>query len=601
MAKKSFKEDEKYKSLLKESQKAYASNDYDKAIEKINEMINQGYKNAEIYCNLAVIYTKKQQFQKAVDSYQEGLKIEPLYINTYHNFGAFLKSIKRYKDALDVYLLGVKKYPNDANLHNNIGMMFESLGQNAKAIEAYKNAVRLNPKFAKAVNNIAVVLYKQKRYKESSDMFELALNIDPKYYEVYSNLGAALNRQKRYDESITALEMAIKKLPKSPGAYTNLGNVYNKLHDYKKAQTLHEKSIKLEPNGSNAYANLGSSLKNQGLVKKSIEKYKKAIELDKNFINAYFDLATSLLTNGEFEEGFKNYEWRFKKDEMLPHIVKYKEIFSKPMLTSDTDAKNKIVLIHSEQGFGDSIMFARFIPKIKEKFGCKVIFKARDELVNLFKNSCGIDEVVYRSNITPNFDFHLPIMSAAFVIDVKKEEDFGSDSYLSVDENRKLFKLDTLSKKPKIGICWSASITGESYDGKVFDLKFFEPLINSEDLDIYSLQVGDGKEDISKYGYDGKIIDMSDKLSDFEQTALLVKEMDLVISSDTSVAHLCGALGVKTWTLLQKYPDWRWKNRGEKSYMYGSMKLIRQKFNRKWETVFQSLYDRIQKEFKIKL
>lgn len=593
--------EEKYKQLLNVSKAAYNIKDYKKVISTLHDMIKTGFASGEVYCNLGAVFTQTQQFQEAVNAYQEALKIQPNFMATYHNFGNLLKNLKKYNEALQVFIMGVKQNPNDYNLHNNIGMVYESLGNNTQAIEAYKNAVRVNPKFAKAVNNIAVVLYKQKKYPQSSEMFKLALKMDPTYVEVFSNLGASLNRQERYKDAIVALETAIQKLPNNGGAYTNLGNVYSKLHEYKKAQELHEKSISLDKNGSNAYANLGSTLKNQGLVTKAIENYRKAIALDANFVNAHFDLATALLSIGQFEEGFKEYEWRFKKEEMLPHIVKYKEIFSKPILQSNSDAKDKIVLVHSEQGFGDSIMFVRFIPEIKKKFGCKVIFKARDELVTLLNSNCQLDEVVYRTEETPYFDFHLPIMSAAHILGIKTQESFSNKPYLftkSVNENLKITKKN---KKPNIGICWSASITGESYEGKVFDLNYFAPLINNDKLTVYSLQVGDGKEDIAKYNFENKIIDLTSFLTDFEQTAILAQQLDLVITSDTSVAHLCGALGIKTWTLLQKYPDWRWSNKGEKSYMYGSMKLIRQKTNRNWDSVFQSVYDRIQREFKLKI
>jgi len=590
-----------HQEMLALSLEAYRKNDLKKAIEVLNDMIKKGFANVETYYNLGTLYTKTSQWQNAVNSFQEALNIDPTFTKTYQSFGALLKNLKKYNEAIQLYVMALKHFPKDYNIHNNIGMIYELQGDSNRAIEAYKNAVRINPKFAKAINNIAVVLYKQKKYKESGDMFQLALNTEPTYYEVYSNLGAALNKQKRYDEAIVALETSIEKLPKNSGGYTNLGNVYSKLYDYKKAQKLHEKAISLDPKGSNAYANLGSALKNQGLLNKAIENYKKAIANDPNFINAHFDLSTALLTVGEFKEGFSEYEWRFKKDEMLPHIVKYKDIFSKPMLTKNSNAKNKTVLIHSEQGFGDSIMFARFIPQIKEKFACKIIFKARNELVTLLENNCGIDEVTYRTKATPQFDFHLPIMSAAFVLGIEKFEDISPKAYIKVDEKDKNLVVDKNDKKINIGICWSASISGESYDGKVFDLKYFDDLINSDSFNVYSFQVGDGSNDIKKYGYENKIIDLTKHLTDFKKSAILAQELDLIVTSDTSVAHLCGALGVKTWTLLQKYPDWRWKNKGEKSYMYNSMKLIRQKHDRNWETVFQSFYDRVQREFKVKI
>ncbi len=559
---------------------------------------NTPAKSAEERCRAGELFAKKGAYQEAVNAYQEAIKIDPLHKKSYLYFGALLKHLKKYEDAVQLYNIALRHFPDDDNFHNLVGIVFEMMGRDNKAIEAYKNAIRVNPKSSKSINNLGVMLYKQKRYEESAKIFQIALDVDPDYTEVYSNLGAALNKAKKYEESIQALERAIEKMPNHAGAYTNLGNVYSKLGDYKKAQKLHEKSIELEPKGSNAYSNLATALKNQGLTQKAIENYKKAIALDSQFVNAHFDLSTALLSIGEFEEGLKEYEWRFKKDEMLPHIIKYKEIFSKPMLQKGSDAKGKKVLVHSEQGFGDSLMFVRFIPELKQRFGCEVIFKARDELVDLFEGSCDIDRVVYRSEPTPNFDYHLPIMSIAYVLDLKDEKDFTKKDYLSIKKFNEL-TIEKNNKKHNIGICWSASPTGESFEGKVFDLKFFEPLIMNEKLNIYSLQAGYGREDIKKYGYEHKIIDRMDSVENFAQTAYLASQMDLIITSDTSVAHLCGGLGLETWTLLQKYPDWRWKNKGEESYLYPSMTLIRQKHDKNWVNVFQSVQDRVKKRFKV--
>jgi Tfp pilus assembly protein PilF/ADP-heptose:LPS heptosyltransferase len=481
---------------------------------------------------------------------------------------------------------------------NNLGMALESIGQNNQAIDAYKNAIRINPKFSKAINNLGVVLYNQKRYIESADIFQIALDTDPEYIEVYSNMGAALNKAKKYEESIKALETAIQKLPNHSGAYTNLGNVYNKLHEYKKAVKYHEKSIQLEPNGANAYSNVGTSYKNLGFTKKAIESYKKAIELKPDFENAHFDLSTVYLSIGDFENGLKEYEWRFKKEEMQGHILKHKHIFAKPMMKKGQDITGKTILVHSEQGFGDSIMYARFLPQL-QKLGSSIVVECRDELKSLFETMECIQTVVGREeHKTPPFDLHIPIMSLAYLLDVKSFEDFPKPHYFKVQENDE-FELKT--DKLKIGLCWSASATGESYDGKVFELNNFEPLIKNKKVQIYSLQVGHGSEQIEKYGYEDDIIDLSSQLTDFSKTASLMQQLDIVISSDTSVAHLAGAIGAKCITLLQKYPDWRWLNKGDESYLYPSMELIRQKQNRNWEGVFQSLFAKLNKKYKLKM
>jgi len=501
------------------------------------------------------------------------------------------------EEAKDLYLYAIKINPLNFNAYNNLGILYEKLNDTHNAIQSYKEAVRINPQFSKAINNIGVVLYKQKKYDQSSDIFKIALDVTPDYNEVYSNMGAALNKAIRYEESIQSLEKAIETMPDHSGAYTNLGNVYNKLHKYKKAAFYHEKSIELDPLGYNAYSNVGTSYKNLGFMRKAIQSYKKAIELKADFENAHFDLATVYLSLGDFENGLLEYEWRFKKEEMRSHIFKNKHIFSKPMMKKGEDISKKTIFVHSEQGFGDSIMYARFLPQLKA-LGCTLIVECRNELKTLFETMPCIDQVIGRDEKQIlSFDRHLPIMSLAYILDVKNFEDFPLAPYFEVEKDPS-FELS--EKKIKIGLCWSASATGESYEGKVFELKNFEPLIKNKKIQFYSLQVGYGSEQIKENGYDN-IIDKTEMLSDFKKTAAFMQELDLVISSDTSVAHLAGAIGVKTYLPLQKFPDWRWLNKGEDSYMYPSMKLFRQKQNGNWKTVFQSLFAKMDKEYKLKL
>lgn len=592
---------EQEKKFFEEAIEFYKKKDFDKAKEKYEEILKINPKASEVYGNLGVIYKIKGDIQNAIKFYVEAIKINPKNPSVFNNLGNAFKEIKNYKMAIQAFSDAIKLNPKDFNAFNNLGIVYESMGDNNRAIAAYKEAIKVNPTHAKSINNIGVVLYKQKRYKESAQIFEIALQTDPNYNEVYSNKGAAYNKAKDYEKAIESLETAIKKMPNHSGAYTNLGNVYNKTHDYKTAAKMHEKSIALDPKGSNAYSNLGTSYKYLGLAAKSIASYKKAIELDPNFVNAHFDLATMYLAGEDFVNGWKEYEWRFKKEEMIPHIIKHKDIFSKPMFTGTEDIKGKTLLLHSEQGYGDSIQFIRFAPTLKEKFGCKIAVKCREGLKELFQTMPELDLVVDRSEDTPEFDYQLSIMSMPFVLGMKSINDLPKQMpYLKSTPDKSL-EIKKEKGKIDIGICWSASVTGESYEGKVFDLKFFEPLMNNPKINLYSLQVGDGSEDIKKLGFENKIIDLTDKLTDFSKTAYLIDNLDLVISSDTAVAHLSGALNKQVWIPLQKIPDWRWTNKGETTKWYPSAKLFRQKTARVWEGVFQSVNAKLSKQYKIKI
>ena len=588
--------------LYKKGIQEYSKKNYDEAVKIFEELIAIDPKGSDPYANIAVIKKIQKDYKSAFEYLNKAIKLNPKNPQYHGNMGNLFREVKNYKNAIKAYTNAIKLNPKDPVNYNNLGITYEKMNDINRAVQAYKEAVRVDGKFAKAVNNIGVIYYKQKKYQEAVDIFTIALKTDPKYYEVHSNKGACLNKLKRYDEAIEELELAIKYDPKNSGAYTNLGNVYYKLYDYKKAIKMHEKSISLDPKGSNAYSNLANAQKQLGYTDKAINSYKKAIELDPNFENAHFDLATTYLIKQDYTNGWKEYEWRFRKEEMRSHIIKYKDIFSSPLFTGKEDIEGKRLLIHSEQGFGDSIEFVRFISEVKTRYNPIIVLSARDELVNLFKDLDYVDEIVSRDkDKTPQFDYQVSMLSLPYVLEMKSAKDIPlSEPYLFAPK-------DTDIKIPKkkgvidVGINWSASVTGDSYEGKVFDIKYFEPLLKNKKVNLYSLQVGPEKEDIKKAGFEDDIIDMTDKLTDFSKTASLIDQLDLVISSDTSVAHLSGAMDKEVWIPLQKMPDWRWLKKGEKSIWYKSAKLFRQKTARQWDGVFQSILAKMDREYKLNL
>lgn len=593
------------KALYTQGVKAYENKDLNRALEIFEEIIKIDEANADSYANIAVIKKLQKDYKKAFEYLNSAIKLNPKNANFHGNMGNLLREVNDHKNALKAYMNAIKLNPNDPMNYNNLGIVYENLHDLDRAIMAYKEAVRVDGGFAKAVNNIGVVLYKQKKYKEAADIFEIALKTDPNYHEVHSNRGACLNKLKKYDEAQRELELAIEHNPNGGGAYTNLGNVYYKQHKYKEAIKMHEKSLSIEPNGSNAHSNLANAFKQLGYTDKAIASYKKAIELEPNFENAHFDIATSYLSKQDFENGWKEYEWRFRKDEMKGHIYKYRDIFISPLFTGNEEIEDKTLLIHSEQGFGDSIQFVRFISEVKKRFKPRIILSARDELVKLFEPLEYIDEVISRDSTKiedlPVYDYQVSMLSLPFVLGMKKTKDIPlNEPYLFAPKEGNI-NLEKEDGKIHIGINWSASVTGESYEGKVFDIKYFEPLLRHDKIKVYSLQVGPEAQDIKEAGFENDIIDMTEHLTDFAQTAYFMTQLDLIISSDTSVAHLAGALDKKVWIPLQKIPDWRWLKKGEKSIWYKSAKLFRQKTAREWDSVFQSLLAKIEREYKIKL
>lgn len=595
---------QEYTLQIQQAVNLYQNKNYEEAKKSYEILMKKSPLYADAFNGLAVtIKAMGGDINIAIKLYLRAIRLEPLNGYVYNNLSNAFKSQGKYNEAIMAAYDAIRTNRKNSEFYNNIGLLFEKINDKKSAIEAYKTAVKIDAKNTKAINNLGVLLYTQKRYDESAKVFQVALDVDPEYNEVYSNMGAALNKATRYDEAIESLNTAIKRNPKHSGAYTNLGNVYNKIHDYKTAAKQHEKSIKLDPSGYNAYSNVGTSYKNLGFANKAIESYKKAIELKPDFENAHFDLGTVYLAKKDFLNGWKEYEWRFKKEEMQGHIVKHQDIFKHKRFDGEEDIKGKTLLIHTEQGYGDSIMFGKFVDSIAPTFGCHVILQCRDELKSLFENSFKNIEHFYSrdSEKLPEFDYHYPMLSLPLLFDMQSVKDIPNTNPYLIAKDEDDLDIKKEDGKIDIGICWSASVTGESYDGKVFDIEYFRPIIEHKKFNVYTLQVGPENEELEKAGLKDNVIDLTDKLTDFNKTAYLMNQLDVIISSDTSVAHLAGAIDKEVIVPLQKIPDWRWENKGDKSYWYPSAKLFRQKSARVWDGVFQSIYAKMNKQYKVRL
>ena len=522
-----------------------------------SEILNEDHTHLHALANLALIYSKEHRFTQAIDLLKRGIAI-------------------------------AKTNPI---LYNQLGIIYERIGKIDSALEVYKQAIRVDPDFIQAYNNIGAVMYRQKRYREAVEIFALSLKQDPSVVSTYVNIGAACHRAGRYAEGIGYLKRAIEMNPNNSGAYGNLGNIYNKTKAYDLALQAHLKALELDPHSASNHANIGITYKNLAQYEQAKEALQKAIAIDPNFINAHFDLATTYLILGEYEAGFREYEWRLKKEEMRPILHNLGDIVSKPRFSLDLPTEGKTLLLWSEQGYGDMIQFARFAKELKSRFPKLTIkVEVREALRELFADQHYFDAVIVRGEDVGSFDYQLPLMSLAHLFGTSVEM-IPTAPYLTLRKRDKFF-IKKPKKKLKIGVAWRASVTSESYEGRVFDLKYFEPLMCDKSLRLYSFQVGDSGE-IKAYKQKD-IIDLEPRLSDFKQSALAMREMDLIITSDTSVAHLAGALRKRCFVMLQRDAEWRWGLDEEQTPWYPNTKMIRQREQGDWESAFEKLMREIE-------
>ena len=585
--------------LFQDALQAHKSGDKAKACTLYEELLGIDKNHMLTLCNLAIIYKSEKNFSKALNLLNRALAIEPKNILALKNFAKLYQSIKANDKAIDVLEFAISIEPKDASLYNELAILYEGVGNFDKAFEIYKYAIKLNPKFVKAYNNIGVILYKQNRYEKAVEIFEIAKEISPSYIGTYVNLGASLNRVKRYEDAKVVLEKAIELDPKNSGSYVNLGNVLNKLNEHERALECHQKALKMEPNSSSSYANIAITYKNLRDFKNSKDAFLKAIELNPTSVNAHFDLSTLLLLTGEFERGFKEYEWRFKKSEMLSFMSENKSILQKTRFKKVLMSEGKTLLLFGEQGFGDNIQFVRYAKLLKEDYpNMRIILQCREELKSLFKELSYVDEVKSRDEELPHFDYQLSLMSLPYFFKTTKDTIPKMPSYIEVKERE--LSLDVDKKMINIGLVWGGSNTNENHTNRVLDLKKFMPILNHKKINVFSLQVGEDAKGIKKLGLkDEQIVDLGDKLSDFKTTASVIKQLDLVISSDTSVAHLAGSLGANVWVMLQFIPDWRWMMDRKSSLWYPSMKLFRQSKKGEWNDIYSEVFKALEKKFKI--
>ncbi len=548
----------------------------------------------------AVKLHQQGELQSAKELYEAVLEEDPEYLPALHNLSNLYRHMKEYDKAINVGQKLAVLQPENASVYNNLALTYEATGDLQNALFLYQKALKIDPSFTKVYNNIAVIFYRQRRYRDGIAILELALRYSGEDPQTLSNLGAFYNKAKRYEDARKRLERAIALAPEMTGAYVNLGNVYNKLNRHLDALACHVRALESDPSSASNHANLAITYKHLERYEEAIDSFRKALEIDPHFVNAHFDLATTCLLLGEYEKGFAEYEWRFEKEEMVSLLKEYAYIFEKPKFATDLPTEGKTLLLYSEQGYGDILQFIRFAEPLKQRYPqLRLKVQCRPALKTLIETLPFVDEVVSRDEDAGHFDYHYAVMSLPYLLGTGFD-DVPHEAYIPVEKQEGV-TLVLHPYKYNIGIVWGASVTGEGYGEKTFSPEMFAPLTDLEDIALYALQVGEDVQRLHEANLTGKITDLSPELTDFQKTASVIKMLDLVITSDTSVAHLAGAMGKEVWVLLPKKADWRWEREGDSTVWYPSARLFRQKEQGKWDEVFESVFNALEERYYIEI
>ncbi|PHX56216.1 hypothetical protein CP500_006525 [Tychonema bourrellyi FEM_GT703] len=550
------------------------------AIECYERAIAIAPNNAIAYSNLGVIKQQQGELVEAIAYYRKALEIDPNLAEILSNLGSALADAGETEEAIAVYDRALSLNPNCAEAWINLGLARENQGDLVEAINCYQQGIQLNPNSAEAYLNLGIALEEQGKLDEALVVCQQAIQQFPANVDAHNNLGMVLYKQGKFENAIACYQQVLNLKPDFLQALNNLGKAFEEVGKLANAIDCYHRAIELQPNNINSFNGLGNALQKQGKFTDAVACYSQGVERNITHPEAHLNLALALLLVGDFQRGFSEYEWRM--------LVKEKQFptnnFPQP-LWDGKDLNGKTILLCLEQGLGDAIQFIRYADLVKQKGG-KVIVWCLPHLQRLFEQVSGIDQLIVSPESAPDFDVRAQLMSLPHLLGTTSASIPAKVPYLAPPPGVEFTINETHNLK--VGIVWSGNPQNSQNKLRSFPLNSLLKLLDIPGVDFYSLQK-DIPEEEASWLEQMQIADLSPYLHDFADTAAAILALDLVISVDTSVAHLAGALGKPVWILLCFTPDWRWMLEGEESPWYPTARLFRQEKLGDWEGVFERL------------
>ncbi len=493
------------------------------------------------------------------------------------------------EDAVQCYQEGLSICPGSAKLWFNLGNTFIELSRLPKAAAALQQAIALKPDLS-AYNNLGYVLKKQGLPKDAVHYYQKGLDHCPDDAQLWYNMGTTLIELSKLPEAVQALQQAIILNPDMAEAYTNLGNALIRLQRPSEAIDTLQRAITLKPDLADTYNNLGTALQFQGKVEKAIAAFDHAITLNPENPEIYNNRAQALLLSGNLSDGFAEYEWRTKINRFHHFFVWCDD---KPRWCGE-NFSGKRLLVHHEQGYGDAIQFCRYLPMVKARGGI-VQFSTRQPLLRLFTNLPGVDELIeYTSDAIcgTQSDLTVPLMSLPHIFGTTLNTIPANIPYLTIDRSCiDLWhnKMNHHEPTIRVGLVWAGNPANNLGQIRTCGLRAMSPLANVPDTIFYSLQKDEAAKETTTPPAGMRLVDLTSDIEDFADTAALIMNLDLVISIDTAVAHLAGALGKPVWMLLPAAGEWRWLLDRKDTPWYPTMRLFRQTAPGDWAGVMTAV------------
>ncbi|MGD0464671.1 MAG: tetratricopeptide repeat protein [Tepidisphaeraceae bacterium] len=560
------------------------------AAEYINRAIALNPNVPDFHSNLALTYCESGEPEKAIASCRRALALQPSHTGALNQMGTAFKQLGRLEESIDCYQRAIAAKPDFAVALGNLADSYRRVGRNTDADALYEKVLSLQPDDPAALCARAHGLLRKNEIDSAITLFRKVVEKFPNDWIGHNGLGVALVRQGKLDEAAGLYEKAIPLAPDNPGPWNNLGYVRVAQGRIGEGIAAYDKALAIRPDYADALNNLGNGHLENLDLEKALQSYEAALFVEPDHADAHWNRALLHLLKGDFPRGWLEYEWRWLK------FPQFRRHFRQPKWDG-FDIAGKTILVHAEQGFGDVIQFVRLTPLVSAR-GATVNLECQREISGLLQHVPGIARTITRGDPIPPFDVHCPLMSLPRALRLSADSIPSPVPYLEVDENlrsRWEKRLRGYRDSFNVGIVWAGSRIHPRDTHRSMDLKEFDPLGDIGGVKLFSLQKGDE----SRAGRAGalrcELVDFTDELHDFSDTAALMLNLDLVIGVDTAVVHLAGALARGVWTLLPFSPDWRWHlDRGDSPW-YPTMRLFRQSQPGEWSDLMKQVAEQLRK------
>ena len=533
---------------------------------------------------LALQHHRAGRLREAESLYRQIPESDSNHADALHMLGGIAHAAGHHAQAIELIRKAIAINPTAPDYHGNLAIILASTGQSDAAIQSLRTALALRPDYPPALYNLAKLLAQQNQFDQAINVYHDAVRIQPNFPEAHNNLGDLLRQTGRVDEAIAALCTALAQRANFPEALFNLGLCQEAKDQFEAALATFGDLLELAPNSPEAHNELGNVLRELNRPREALAAHHRAISLRPNFVQARWQAALCHLSLGEFEQGWPLFESR----RQLPEWSE--PTFDKPQWTG-SDLTGKHLLLWSEQGLGDTLQFIRYAPLLTGR-GAQVHLRCQPPLAPLLSNQLTLKSVTTEGSPLPAFDLHCPLLSLPHLFKTTLDSIPAETPYLKPDPELASAwanRLKPSDARHRVGIAWATNLLPASARKRWIDPAALSQLATVPDVQFVSLQKTPPGSPPLPLPPGLPLVDHTADLTDFAETAALIANLDLVITCDTSVAHLAGAMGKSTWIALPFAVPWRWMTDRNDSPWYPTVRLFRQPRPGDWRTPIRQI------------